>query len=148
MSTTSGADIHRYNSLIRPVNDEATVNLLLAALVDMTPEQQRDFWFRDATAGAVCLFANELAPGKILEYVQGGRDDSITTLYEGTSLFASRQAVIDARSTMMTEIAASLLSLPSAVGFYDEGREREVALKEMGTAQLIDQWARARGVLL
>ena len=142
------ADSLHYNRLIRPVSDEATVNKLLAILVELTPEQQRDMWFRDARAGAVCLFSHESATGLILEYVQGSRDDSISTLYTATDLFRSRQALIDARNTMMTEIAATSFSLPGAIGYYDEGREREVSLKEMGTAQLIDQWARLRGVSL
>lgn len=141
--------IHQYNSLIRPANDPAATDRLLRVLVDLTPEDQHDFWFRDGRAGAVCLYRNEeIAPGKVLEYVQGSREDSITTLYNATELFQSRRRLIDTRNQIITEIAAGLMSLPDAVGFWDEGRERDVRLKEMGTAQLIDQWARIQSVNL
>lgn len=142
------ASIQHYNQFIRPVSDEQTVNRLLSILVELTPEAQKDFWFRDERAGNVCLFAHESAPGKILEYVQGRRDDSITTLYVVSAVFASRQALIDARNDMMTEISAGMFTIPGAIGIFDEGREREVYLKEMGTAQLLDLWAGAKGISL
>lgn len=129
--------LEKYRSL-KPINDETTVNAMLTILVEIPPSLQESFWIRENDVGSLCLYENEMFPNKVLEYVQGSADDSVTTLYGPNPIFNSRQALIEARQELIAEIGRSLLALPSTVAVYDSGRERQVMLKELGTAQLYD----------
>lgn len=136
--------LEKYRSL-KPLNDEAAVNAMLGVLVEIPPSLQNDFWVREADVGSFCLYENDMHPNKVLEYVQGSADDSVTTLYEPNSILQSRAALIDARRELIAEIGRVLLALPSTVAVYDSGRERQVMLRELGTAQLYDVLAHFAG---
>ena len=123
---------------INPINDIATTDAMLRVLVEIPNERQEDFWIRSGEVGNICLYRNDNYPGFVLEYAQGSRDDSVTTLYSDNGLFKSRQQVADMRKALIDEIGRVLLALPSTVVVYDGGRERESFLNELGTAQLFD----------
>lgn len=135
----------KYRQHFKPINDIAVTDGMLRILVEVPPEQQETMWFRDADAGSVCVFMHDNFPGKIIEYVQGSADDSVTTLYESDSLIADRARLKAARGELITEIGAVLMRLPSTVGVRDEGRERTLPLRECSTAQLMDLLAQATG---
>lgn len=123
---------------LRPITDDQTVMAMLAILVNLSREQQRDMWFADKDSGRVCLFRHGEFPGKVLEYVWGTKDDSVSTLYEEHPIFATRQALINARKEVRDEIGRLTLSLPSTIVVGDAGRGRDAYLYELGTAQMID----------
>lgn len=129
--------LHKYRTL-QPINDIATTDAMLRKLVEISNDRQDGFWIRDASVGNVCLYADLAHHGKMLEYTQGSQDDSVTTLYEDNGLFETRQQVLDMRKDLIDEIGRVLLALPSTVVVRDGGREREVFLRECGTAQLFD----------
>jgi len=140
----SNSVLHKYRT-INPINDIAVTDAMLRVLVEIPNEQQEGFWIRDNEVGNICLYRNDAHPGKVLEYAQGSQDDSVTTLYEDNGLFQSRQQLWDMRRDLMSEIGRVLLAIPSTVVVYDAGREREVFLRELGTAQLFDVLARFAG---
>lgn len=133
----SNAVLSKYRG-IRPLNDDATTDGMLRILVCIHPTQQQRWWIRNQDTGFICVFTHEMFPGKVIEYVQGTQEDSVTTLYEMHPVFANLAQLEQVRRELMTEIGVKLLALPSTILIYDAGREREVSLKEMGTAQLID----------
>lgn len=133
----SNATLHKYRSL-KPVNDEPTTNKLLTILVEIPNAGQEGFWIRTNDAGYVCLFQHDSVPGRLVEYVQGSQDDSVTTLYELNPVFATLQSLKDCRNDLISEIGRVLLALPNTVTVHDEGRERQLFLRELGTAQLMD----------
>lgn len=123
---------------IRPINDVAVTDAMLRVLIEIPNAKQEDFWIRDQKVGNVCLYRDSRFPGKLVEYVQGSKDDSVTTLLEDNGLFQSRKQVVDMREDLIMEIAKLLMALPGTVLVMDEGRERKVFLRELGTAQLFD----------
>lgn len=130
--------IEKYKT-VDPLNDEATTNALLQLLVDRPRERHAEFYARDHHAGRVYLFRHPQFPGKVIEYVPGlPGDDSVTTLYSEHPIFASRQALLDARKELIEAINHLLMAVPHSVVVNDLGRERPVLLIEMGTAQLLD----------
>lgn len=136
----SNATLFKHRS-IKPLNDDATTDKMLAILVEIPNHKQEGFWIRAESAGSVCLFKHESFPGKVIEYVLGSRHDSVTTLYEENPAFATKRSLEDTRNDLIGEIAKVLMALPSTIAVYDAGREREVVLRELGTAQLIDTLA-------
>lgn len=137
MSTNDVID--KYAKLINPVSDEATVMELFKHLVKLTPAQQHEMSFVDAEVGKVLIFRHDQFPGLVLEYVLGTKDDSVSTLYRESPIFATRQTLIDTRRALYREIGAVMLALPASVVVSDPGRQRgDVYLYELGTAQLID----------
>lgn len=140
--------MRQISTALRPKTDVAAVERLWTILTEMTPEEQHRFWIRDPKAGQVCLFEHESAPGVVLEYVAGSKQDSVSTLYEAATVVGSKQALIDVRTFLITEIAVIFGGLPSAMGFHDAGRGRDVFLREMGTAQLLDELARLMSLSL
>lgn len=134
----STATIEKFRT-INPLNDEATTNALLQLLVDTPRERQADFYGADTRAGRVYLFRHDSFPGKVLEYVPGlPGDDSVTTLYDEHAVFSSRQALVDARKELIGAIEHILMAVPNTTVVRDMGRERDVFLLELGTAQLFD----------
>lgn len=133
----SNPTLHKYRN-VRPLNDTSKVEAMLAILVEIPNEAQSGFWIRETRAGNVCIFRHAAFPGVVLEYAQGTKDDSVTTIYEDGPEFVTLQAIIDMRAELIAEIGRVLFAIPSTVTVRDEGREREVALVELGTAQLID----------
>lgn len=130
--------IEKYKT-VDPLNDEATTNALLQLLVDTPRERHGEFYAHDHHAGRVYLFRHPQFPGKVIEYVPGlPGDDSVTTLYNEHPIFASRQALLDARKELIAAINYLLMAVPHSVVVQDLGRERPVLLIEMGTAQLLD----------
>jgi hypothetical protein len=137
--------LEKYKDLT-PKNDEATTNLMWADLIGMSKQDQQRIWLRDGVVGDVCVYHKSPEyPDSILEYVQGSKEDSVTTLYKGNSLFMDLSRLRDARKELITEIGAVLMAIPSHVTIYDEGREREAFLNELGTAQLVDVLIRVTG---
>lgn len=128
----------RADRAIQPVNDVAAVEALWTVLVQIPDENQNDLWVRSREGGHVCLFSHNSYPGKVLEYVAGGKDDSITSLYRATSIFGSRADLMKLRIDLIRELKAMTMTVNDSLTLYDSGRERHVRLKEMGTAQLID----------
>ena len=136
--------LHRANRDIKPLADEATVDDMLRILVEMPPQAQEGLWIRDNEGGQVCLFGHENFPGKVIEYVAGEKDDSITSLYSATSIFDSRSNLMALRKDLISEIKAATMTINDSFTLFDGGRERHVKLKEMGTAQLIDTVTKIR----
>lgn len=135
MSTTT---IQKYKD-IDPINDEATTHGLMQMLVDTPRTRLGDFFAQDTVAGRVYLFRNDAFPGKLIEYVPGlPGDDSVTTLYGEHRIFASRQALLDARKELIESIERVLMAVPNTTVVRDNGRGRDVFLSELGTAQLLD----------
>lgn len=134
----SNPTLSHYHRHLRPINDDQKTDAMLALLVKVPGERQNDFWIRGSDSGTLCLWENEAFPGVVLEYVQGSQEDSVTTLYESCPMLATRQSLIDTRTSLINEIGALLMALPSTIAVYDGGREREAMLNELGTAQLID----------
>lgn len=140
----------RANQAVKPITDNAKVDAMLRILIEIPPSEQNDLWLRNdpRRVGDFCLFRHGSYPGVVLEYVQGGKQDSVTTLYQHSPEFSTRESAAALRRDLMREIAAVTLSIPDSIGIFDHGREREVFLREMGTAQLVDTLARALNVSL
>ena len=130
--------IGRANRDIKPLNDNATVDGMLRILVELPPQAQENLWIRDQEGGQVCIFGHEAYPGKVIEYVAGEKEDSITSLYQATSVFDSRSNLMALRKDLIREIKAATMTVNDSFALFDGGRERHVKLKEMGTAQLVD----------
>lgn len=130
--------LHKYRTL-RPVNDEAKVNLLLEIMVQTSPSVREGMYAHSAEAGRFYLFRHDSAPGKVLEYVPDYENDtSVTTLCEEHPIFESRQALLDAREEIIRAIDQLLMAVPNTATVLDSGRGRQFRLPELGTAQLID----------
>ena len=136
----SNAILTKYRS-INPLIDDATTDAMLKVLVEIPASAQQRFWIRSQAVGNVCIYTQDDHPGKVLEYVQGSQEDSVTTLYSANGVFNDLSTLEKVRSDLINEIGAVLMRLPSTIGVMDQGRGRQVALKELGTAQLIDTLA-------
>lgn len=127
--------LEKYRSKIVPVNyADSIVDELLGHLVKSSDMQ----WCVNDKVGMFCLFRHKSYPDYVLEYVKGSNGDSISTLYHKNSIFNDISEFERVRYELMKEIAVGLCSLPSYVTFWDEGRGKQVAMREMGTAQLMD----------
>jgi len=133
----SNAVLEKYRT-IAPSNDQQIVEAMWRKMLDLTEEQAKFRWHKSEETGFVFLFTDERYPGYVLEYVQGTKNDSVTTLYKYSREFATLKTLAGVREDLIREIGRVLLSIPGAVLVRDEGREREVTLKELGTAQLQD----------
>lgn len=136
--------LHKYRD-ITPLSDDATTDAMLRILVDIHPQEQQRWWIKNQNVGFVCIFTHEKFPGKVIEYVQGSQEDSVTTLYDMHPIFADLARLEQVRNELITEIGVTLMALPASVLVYDAGREREAPLKELGTAQLMDVLAHFTG---
>lgn len=132
--------LEKYRSL-RHVNDENIVNAIFDRLIVIPANQQGQYWIRDAEAGQICTYEDDRFPGKVLEYVMGTQEDSVSTLYEGHPIFESRARLVDVRKEIIAEIARLFLAVPSVLTLWDDGRGRQVHLRELGTLQLLDMLA-------
>ena len=133
----SNSTLYKYRG-IKPLNEPETTDKLLSILVDIPHHLQDRMWIRDNT-GSVCIFRHDSAPGRVIEYVQGSADDSVTTLYEDCPELSTMQAVLEARKELITAIGVATMAIPSTIAVRDEGRGRsEVPLRELGIAQLQD----------
>lgn len=141
----SNAILTKYRE-VRPTFDESQVNTLQIELLKTTDAERINGFVRDDMGGTFCVFTDSAVPNRVLEYVKGSEQDSVSTLYENTSpIFSDLGALRMARRELIGEIGARLGRLPSTISVYDGGREREVALNELGTAQLMDVLARFTG---
>lgn len=130
--------IQKYKSL-NPVNDETTTHALMQMLVDTGRAQLANFFAQSENAGRFYLFKSGSFPGKVLEYVPGNDgSDSVSTLCTEHPIFASRQALIDAREEIIAAIERILMAVPNTTVVRDTGRERDCFLTELGTVQLLD----------
>ena len=136
----SNAILTKYHA-ITPLIDDETTDSMLKVLVEIPAHEQQRFWMRNQAVGNVCIYTSDAHPGKIIEYVQGSQEDSVTTLYAANTIFNDLAVLEKVRSDLINEIGAVLMRLPSTIGVYDNGRGRQIALKELGTAQLMDTLA-------
>lgn len=128
----------KYRSL-QPLNDEETTNKLLKIMVEMPDIEHVKYFGRSSKAGRFFLIRHESVPGKVIEYVPDIHDDSsVSTLYEDHPIFASKQDLINAREEIIEAIDRVFLAVPNTVTVKDLGREKELFLPELGTAQLLD----------
>jgi hypothetical protein len=131
----------KYRTL-RPINDDETVNRLLAILVGLPINEHQNLFGHSAHAGRFFLFKHDSAPGKVLEYVPDiESDSSITTLYDEHPIFESRQTLIKAREEIIHGLDEILLSVPNSATVLDRGRGKQLSFPELGTAQLLDTLA-------
>lgn len=137
----SSTIIEKYKTL-KPITDDETVHKMLQILVDTPQDQVGKYFGQSKKAGGFYLFEHDAFPGKVIEYLQGhAGDDSVTTLYEGHPIFHSRQALLEAREEIIGAIDHLLMAVPGTTVVQDHGRERQVFLNELGTAQLLDTLA-------
>lgn len=96
-----------------------------------------------STSGNVVLFQWKKYPQFVLEIVMGNKgEDCAVALYNYESIFDDIGEYSDMRWALITEIASVYSALPSSIRF-DDGRDRKnLEMKEMVTAQLIDNLAR------
>lgn len=128
----------KYRSL-QPLNDEETANKLLRIMVEMPDVEHVKYFGRSSKAGRFFLIRHESVPDHVIEYVPDIQDDSsVSTLYVDHPIFASKQALIDAREEIIEAIDRIFLAVPNTVTVKDLGREKELFLPELGTAQLLD----------
>lgn len=128
----------KYKSL-RPLNEITATNGLWIEMANMPILEQQPYWIQSQEVGNLFLYSDQKKfPNRFIEYVKGSQDDSVTTLYENNRVLGDRSLYIKARKELMNEIGAKLFLLPSLVTIYDEGRQRDAHLIELGTAQLLD----------
>lgn len=133
-------------SKLKTVNNNAIADEMLKRL---TENPHTGLWVREPdTIGDVALFHDDRYKGMFIEVVVGlGADVScVTTLFEDNGLLRGAEELKAMRKELMTEIGVLTRSLPSAVAIHDEGRGRDVHLREMGTAQLYDILIQAKGL--
>lgn len=135
--------ISKYGTL-HTVNDEAITDAMLKRFTELPEARHQDMWIRDAMVGDVGIFIDDRYENKVIEVVMGADETSVTTLFQTSPIFFSRKELADARKDIMFEIGAVTGSLPSMIAIQDEGRGRDVTLREMSTAQLIDILLMAR----
>jgi len=124
---------------VQPLNDEEIANKLLKIMVEIPDENFHEHFGRSSKAGRFFLVRHESVPDRVIEYVPDIQDDSsVTTLYVNHPIFASKQALIDAREEIIEAIDRIFLAMPNTVTVKDLGREKELFLPELGTAQLLD----------
>lgn len=129
--------ISKYGTL-HTVNDETITDVMLKRFTELPEARHQDLWIRDPIVGDVGIFVDDRYPNKVIEVVMGSDESSVTTLFQTSPIFFSRSELADARKDIMTEIGVATMSLPSSIAIKDEGRGRDVTLREMSTAQLID----------
>lgn len=132
--------ISKYGKL-KTINDEARTDAMLKQFTEQPYERHQDMWIRDAVVGNVGVFKQD---NYVIEVVMGSEDSSVTTLFDYNPIFSMRTELAEARKELIIEIGAATMSLPSRVAIHDEGRGRDVFLREMSTAQLIDVYEQAR----
>jgi hypothetical protein len=135
--------ISKYGTL-HTINDEVMTDAMLKRFTELPEARHQDLWIRDAVVGDVGIFIDDRYPNKVIEVVMGAEESSVTTLFETSPIFFSRSELADARKDIMLEIGVATASLPSMIAIKDEGRGRDVVLREMSTAQLIDILVMAR----
>lgn len=135
--------ISKYGTL-HTINDEVITDAMLERFTNLPAGRHQDMWIRDQVVGDVGIYADTRYPNKIIEVVMGADESSVTTLFEASPIFFSRKELAEARKDIITEIGVATMSLPSLIAVKDEGRGRDVILREMSTAQLIDILAMAR----
>lgn len=135
--------INKYGTL-HTINDEEITDAMLERFTNLPAERHQDMWIRDALVGDVGIFVDDRYPNKVIEVVMGADESSVTTLFQTSPIFFSRKELADARKDIMTEIGVVTMSLPSSIAVQDVGRGRDVVLREMSTAQLIDILVMAR----
>lgn len=135
----------KYRS-VQPLDDEETVNKLLKIMVELPNAEHAEYFGRSSKAGRFFLIRHESVPDRVIEYIPDIQDDSsVTTLYVNHPIFASKQALIDAREEIIEAIDRIFLAMPNTVTVKDLGREKELFLPELGTAQLLDVLAKFSG---
>jgi hypothetical protein len=129
--------IQKYGKLVT-INDANTTDEMLKRFTELPESRHHDMWIRDSAVGDVGIYLNSEFDGKVLEVVIGRDETLVSTLFASNPIFSSRKELAEARKHLINEIGAVTMSLPSQIAIKDEGRGREVSLREMSTAQLID----------
>jgi hypothetical protein len=136
--------LEKYRDL-RVLKDQASVDALWKVMIAADPLKLESWFARSPHAGRVIMVMDDnVAPGKILEYVPDIADDtSVTTLYDSCNqIFATRQSLVDAREEIIAAIDHRLMSVPNTATVMDCGRDnKHFTLPELGTAQLLDTLA-------
>lgn len=144
-------DLNKYFKDFDPVNDQTMIEEGWAHLVQMPPREQKERSREDEFAGRVLLLPlwdTDKREHFFLEYVkclEDIREDSVTTLYHQSQQVKDLDSLLAARKELITEVAARFQALPSTMTVFDAGRQREVWLRELGTAQLVDILAMSQG---
>lgn len=123
---------------LKVVGNREETERLQVQLAELGPEMMSLF-VKDVDSGGAFLYGDP-ATGGVLEVVFGhkpGVEDSISTLFQNCALF-EKSNWVSMRKTLIREIAAKLGTIPRAIELQDEGRNREVYLTEMSSAQLLD----------
>lgn len=137
-------DVIKKYGMLTTLNDEVVTDELLKQFIELPEPVHHDIWIRDAYVGNVGVYMNDRHPDKLIEVVMGADESSVTTLFARNPIFYSRTELADARKDIINEIGAVTQTLPSVIGVHDVGRGRDVMLREMSTAQLLDILAQAR----
>lgn len=124
---------------VKPISDDNITNIILQQMVSAPKSELADFYARDPHAGQFYLVRDSDHAGKVLEYVPDMiADTSVTTLYIDEPIFATRQALIDARKEIIEAIERTCLAMPGTMTVRDTPRGKDFHLFELGTAQLLD----------
>lgn len=127
---------------IQVINDEETLNKMLAILVELPKEELMKRYVHSPRSGRCYVLRHDDFPGYVLEYVPDIQNDSsVSTLYAEHRIFQSKQSLIDAREEIIAALDSHFMAIPNTVTVRDEGRNKEVFFPELGTAQLIDALA-------
>ena len=137
---------------LSPVNDLPKIEEAWLQMVTMSKQEQAEYWHLDNLTGKVMLLPlqdSQTGENFYLEYVRCNdevNDDSVTTLYSSASEMTNRAKWADVRKELIFAVAGQFNALPSGMTVFDEGRNREVFLSELGTAQLLDILARSSNI--
>ena len=133
--------LDRYSRRVMPAN--ATDTIIKEYREHLAKDQSGIRIVKSPTAGDVVLFQWGKYPQFVLEIVIGAKgEDCAIALYHHESLFDDVGEYERCRWELISEIAGIYSALPSSIRF-DDGRDRKnLQMKEMATAQLIDNLAR------
>lgn len=133
--------LEKYSRVVLPVN-----------LAESVVKEYREYLKNDQsglkqmksyTAGDAALFKWSKYPQWVMEIVLGkGGEDCAIAVYHSDSIFNDIDTYERMRQDIIYEIASLFSALPSSIRF-DDGRDRKnLEMRELGTAQLLDELAR------
>lgn len=133
--------LEKYSRVVVPVN--VAGNVINEYRERLKNDQSGARQMTSHVAGDVILFIWDRYPQWVMEIVLGARgEDCAIAFYHSDSIFNDINAYERMRQNIIYEIAGLFSALPSSIRF-DDGRDRKnLEMKEMGTAQLLDELAR------
>lgn len=130
--------VEKYRSLVT-MNDDGIVNKMLGILVEVPKDRLEQFYAGSTNGGRLYVYRNAEVCDGVVEYIPDhANETSVTTLYREHPMFESRAKLIATREEVISAIDRVLMALPGTTTIYDEGRNKELYLAELGTAQLLD----------